>query len=169
MTNWVVHRLKFVRLTAAALGLLLAHSGWTATILTQKGVVEIQATLPAPNDLWVEKSQLPLISGFELKPQGACLDEICIPIRQSEDSDIFVTRENQGWVNATELAERVQQPVVADHSANVWSFGAIPVQRQSFVRDAIAPDFTLPDWQGQEVSLSDFKGKNIMLLSWASW
>lgn len=32
-----------------------------------------------------------------------------------------------------------------------------------------APDFTLPDLDGNEVSLSDFKGKVIFLHFWATW
>ena len=32
-----------------------------------------------------------------------------------------------------------------------------------------APDFTVNDSKGNAVSLSDFKGKNIVLLFWASW
>ena len=31
--------------------------------------------------LWIQKADLPRINGFELKPQGACREEICIPIR----------------------------------------------------------------------------------------
>ena len=140
-----------------------------ATIVTGQGVVSIEQTLADPTDLWVTKADLPKIDGFELKPEGACLDEICIPIRQNEDSAIFITRANQGWVNVTELARRIQQPVIADHDTNTFSLGAIPAQRQSFVANAIAPDFELQDWQGKTHRLSDFKGKKIMLLSWASW
>lgn len=32
-----------------------------------------------------------------------------------------------------------------------------------------APDFTAVDWDGNEVSLSDFKGKPVILNFWASW
>ena len=32
-----------------------------------------------------------------------------------------------------------------------------------------APDFTLPDLQGEERSLEDFKGKFVMLNFWATW
>ncbi|PLX91246.1 MAG: thioredoxin [Desulfuromonas sp.] len=32
-----------------------------------------------------------------------------------------------------------------------------------------APDFTLEDLQGQKVSLSDFKGKIVMVNFWATW
>ncbi|MEQ8689226.1 MAG: redoxin domain-containing protein [Pseudomonadales bacterium] len=163
LLNWRL--LTCVGLTYVA----TAASAQAATVLTMNGVQEISPTLPAPTDLWVRSQDLPKIDGFELKPEGACLDDICVPIRQQEDSSIFVQRSGAGWVNATELARRVQQPVVADYTSDTWSFGAIPVQRQAFHNQGIAPDFTLPDWQGNQVSLSDFQGKNIMLLSWASW
>ena len=151
------------------ISVLWMGSAHAATILSPEGVVQIERTLADPNDLWVTSSDLPAASGFELKPEGACLDDICVPIRQTEDSDIFITRQSTGWVNVTELARRVQQPMVADHETQTFSLGAIPVQRQSFVRDAMAPDFELTDWRGKTHKLSDFKGKKIMLLSWASW
>ena len=34
---------------------------------------------------------------------------------------------------------------------------------------ASAPDFTLPDLQGREVSLSDYQGKVVFLNVWATW
>jgi len=34
-------------------------------------------------------------------------------------------------------------------------------------RTGPAPDFTLPDLQGHDVSLSDFKGKPVLLVFWA--
>ncbi|MFC2066912.1 peroxiredoxin family protein [Chloroflexota bacterium] len=33
----------------------------------------------------------------------------------------------------------------------------------------LAPDFQLPDLDGQAVSLSDFRGKRVLLNFWASW
>ncbi len=158
-----------LNLIAAGAMVVAGPAAWAATILTPAHTVTIDRTLADPNDLWVTAADLPLIDGFELKPEGACLDEICVPIRQAEDSDIFVTRQDTGWVNVTELAARIQQPVVADHDTDTYSLGAIPAQRQSFVREAQAPDFTLTDWKGATHSLSDFKGRKIMLLSWASW
>lgn len=145
---------------------LVSHA---ATIISLDGATHIETTLPDPNDLWVTKADLPKANGFELKPEGACLDEICIPIRQSEDSSLFVTRQGTGWVNVTELARILKQAVVTDYDSQTYSLGAIPVQRASFVRDALAPDFELNDWRGETYRLSDFKGKKIMLLSWASW
>ena len=33
----------------------------------------------------------------------------------------------------------------------------------------LAPDFTLPTLQGETVSLSDFLGKKVAIVIWASW
>lgn len=33
----------------------------------------------------------------------------------------------------------------------------------------VAPDFTFPDWDGNDVSLSDFRGKYVLIDFWASW
>ena len=33
----------------------------------------------------------------------------------------------------------------------------------------VAPDFTLSSLDGSEVSLSDFRGKKLILFMWASW
>jgi hypothetical protein len=153
----------------AALLLLGAQAFGGAVVLYQDRVTEVQDTLADPTDLWIHPEELPRVNGFELKPEGACIDDICVPVRQDRDSEIFVTRQGQRWFNVVELADRLKQPYAVDHEAGVWSFGVIPVQRASFLSEGVAPDFTLPDPDGRTYSLSDFKGRKIMLLSWASW
>jgi len=155
--------------SAAILLLVAAQASAEAVVLYLDRVVEVKETLADPNDLWIRPAELGRVNGFELKPEGACIDDICVPVRQDRDSDIFVTRERQAWFNVTELADRLNQVYVVDHQAGVWSFGAIPVQRASFLKEGKAPDFTLPGVDGKSYSLSDFKGRKIMLLSWASW
>ena len=129
----------------------------------------MEKTLADATDLWVSPKDLPRVNGFELKPEGACLDEICVPVRQDADSDLFVRRGGETWFNVTGLASKVGQPVAADYDNNVFSLGAVPVVRASFHRDGVAPDFSLQDLDGNTVKLSDFKGKKVMLLTWASW
>ena len=140
-----------------------------AVVLYEDAVVEVEQTLADPNDLWIHPAALPRVNGFELKPEGACIDDICVPVRQDVDSDIFVTRGGVQWFNVAELANRLEQAYAVDHDANVWSFGPVPARRSSFIERAVAPDFALPDVHGKVHRLSDFKGKKIMLLSWASW
>jgi hypothetical protein len=145
-----------------------AQTGRT-TVLYQNRVVEFERTLPDPNDLWVPPQDLPRINDFELKPEGACLAELCVPVRQDRDSEMFVARARQGWFNVTELARRLQQAFVVDHHHSVWSFGTIPVARNAFLESAMAPDFALPNRDGKLVRLSDFKGKKLLIITWASW
>jgi len=58
---------------------------------------------------------------------------------------------------------------VADHDHRVWSFGEIPVTRTRFLRSAMAPDFALPNREGDVVRLTDFRGKKVLIVTWASW
>lgn len=145
-------------------GMLLA-----ATVLYQDRVIPVTETLSDPNDLWVRPAALPNLNGFELKPEGACIDDICVPVKQDRDSAMFITRGGDSWFNVTELARRLQQPFVADHETAVWSLGPIPATRASFYQQGIAPDFALPDRQGREVTLADYDGMKVLLLTWASW
>ena len=157
--------------TAALLAVPVSTDAQTdvVTVLYQNRVTELQETLPDPNGLWVRPDDLPRVNDFELKPEGACLDELCVPVRQDRDSEMFVTRGGRGWFNVTELARRLEQPFVADHDRQVWSFGAIPVTRTAFLRSAMAPDFELPNREGEPVRLSDFRGKKVLIVTWASW
>lgn len=143
--------------------------GGRATILYKDRVVEVARTLNDANDLWVVPEDLPRINDFILKPEGACLDELCIPVRQDRESEMYVKRAGQGWFNVTGLARRLQQEFLVDREHGVWSFGGIPVSRNAFMQTAAAPDFTLPDRDGKMVSLSDFRGKKVLIVTWASW
>lgn len=156
-------------ITSAILLLAWSQVHPDAVVLYEDRLVEVADTLTDPNDLWVKPQELTRVNGFELKPEGACIDDICVPVRQDENSDIFLNRGGESWFNVTELADRLQQPYAVDYDSGVWSFGAVPARRLSFVNEAKAPEFTLTDMSGNSVKLSDFKGKKIMLLTWASW
>jgi hypothetical protein len=159
------------RMAIALLG-VLAMTGIEAsavTVLCNDSVIEVENTLADPTDLWVSPEDLTRINGFELKPEGACLDSICIPLKQDEDSEAFVRRDGQPWVNVTALARKLEQPFVVDRDEDVWSFGGIPATRGSFLASGMAPNFALEDREGNTVRLQDFRGKKVLLVTWASW
>jgi len=157
---------SLITLLAMSANLAMAQG---ATVLYKERVVEISETLPDASELWVKPEDLTRINDFELKPQGACLADLCVPVLQDRDSDMYVTRRGQGWFNVTGPADKLQQAWVADYDDGVFSFGVMPLERQSFFRGGVAPDFELPDRDGNIVRLSDFKGKKVLLLTWASW
>ena len=154
---------------AAAWLLPAAAAAEPVTVLFDDRVTEVERTLPDADDLWVMPADLPRVNGFELKPEGACLEELCVPVRQDRDSELFVTRAGQGWFNVTGLARKLQQAYAVDHEHRVWSLGQIPVTRTRFLNAAVAPDFELPNRDGELVRLSDFRGKKVLVVTWASW
>ena len=140
-----------------------------AITLYQGRTTIVPRTLPDPNDLWVPAADLESVNGFTLKPEGACLDELCVPIRQDRDSDLFVNRDGGGWVCVSELGRKLGQSIVRDREHSVWSLGEVPHVVESTLLTAVAPDFELADRAGETVRLSDFRGKKVLLVTWASW
>ena len=159
-------------LCALALGALVVTASVTAqaaTVIAGGESFALEQTLPDVRHLWVTPEDFTRINGFVLKPEGACFEDICIPLRQNEDSELFVKRDGVSWLNATAFADKVQQAYAKDGESGVWSFGQVPVTRKTFLESAIAPDFALKDREGNVVRLSDFRGKKVLLITWASW
>jgi hypothetical protein len=147
-----------------------AHgAGAAATALYLDRTVAIEHTLDDPTDLWVTPADLGEVNGFELKPEGACLAELCIPVDQGPGSEIVTRRGEETWFSLTGFARKIGQSFVADHERRVWSFAPVPATRSSFVDQGYAPDFALTDRQGKTVRLSDFRGKKVLVVTWASW
>ena len=159
-----------MRILFCALALTLALPASAATVvLYQDRVIEVDRVLADPNDLWVTPGDLTRVNEFELKPEGACLDDICVPVKQDRDSDMFVTRSDQHWFNVSELARRLNQAYVFDAEHAVWSFGEVPATRNHLLNSHMAPDFELEDRSGKPIKLSTYKDKKVILLTWASW
>lgn len=160
--------MRAMMVAVVVLGSAAAWAG-PATVLYNGQTVVVEQTLSDPTDLWVMPADLPRVNGFELKPEGACLDALCVPVKQTEDSDLFVTRTGQGWFNVTGLARKLGQEYVYDAESSVWSFGTIPSEQSTYLQSAVAPDFELKDRKGNTVRLSDFRGKKVLIQTWASW
>lgn len=140
------------------------HPEGARTILYQGR--KIQLTEVGPGDgLLVNPAELPRINGFEVKPEGACFEALCIPLNNTilkQDGDV-------SWIDLEAFADLVEQPYVADREAGVWSFGEIPQKRERTMVDAQAPEFELTDRQGNVVRLADLKGKKALIVTWSSW
>lgn len=53
--------------------------------------------------------------------------------------------------------------------AGFYALHRRPVSTGSFSAQRIAPDFTLPQLSGQQLTLSDYRGKVVLLDFWATW
>ena len=117
------------------------------------------------NGLWLSASDFKKVSGFERKPEGFCKGDLCYPIPPARAAEF----ESAGGYNLAALAGLIGQPVVVDDAHRVWCFGEASENRKRALTSLEAPDFALPDLDGKMHSLSQHRGKKILLVSWASW
>jgi hypothetical protein len=139
-----------------------------ATIVYDDHATEIASAREETGQLWITTADLKRATRFEVKPQGVCRDELCFPLPRARQQE-FLRKETGGaWFNLTAFAALVRQPVAHDEALAIWYFGLRADQRQ-VLSSLQAPDFTLPDINGKPHSLSDFRGKKVLLVTWASW
>ncbi len=130
---------------------------------------EVTASLAAPNNLWITMKDLKRATGFVVKPQGVCRDELCFPIPSKRKAEFISKRGAETWFNLTAFAALVKQPVARDEKNGVWYFGKREDERGAYLASLKAPNFTLPDLNGKMHSLADYRGKKVLLVTWASW
>jgi hypothetical protein len=140
------------------------HSVGSATVLYQGRVIALSETGEG-DGLLISPDDLPRINGFELKPEGACYAELCIPISEQ----LLVEQGGRQWFNLVAFADLLGQPYVVDKDANVWSFAEIPAKNQSTLVDGMAPDFEVTDRSGKVIRMTDLKGKKALIVTWSSW
>jgi hypothetical protein len=113
----------------------------------------------------INPKDLGQINGFEIKPEGACFSDLCIPL----NDQLLIEQNGQQFFNLTAFADLLDQPYVVDRAAGVWSFAEIPAKRANMMVDAMAPDIELTDRKGEVVRLADLKGKKALIVTWSSW
>ena len=156
-------RTFLVAASAAAATTTIGAPDTSATILysdraTKVDKIKVDAKTGA---LWVRQADLPAINDFHVKPEGACRADLCIPIPKSMKQGAFF--------DLTAFAHKVGQSYVSDSISRAWSFGEIPSVTGTYSTSRIAPDFAVPDRKGKVVHLSDFRGKKVLVTTWASW
>jgi len=123
---------------------------------------------PAPDkpahELWLTKAALEEASGWAWKPEGLCKMGACVPL-----GDEAASLADGDLVHASALWSALDRPILHDASHSTWMLGEAAEDRARQLASLEAPDFTLPDIEGKLHSLSDFRGKKVLLATWASW
>ena len=110
--------------------------------------------------LRVPKSEFEAGTGWQLKPEGACKGEVCIPLPAS-------ARRADGRVNVAAVADALAMPLVEAAAHKLWALG--PVAGGRALSSAGVPEITLPDRDGNPFRLGSLKGTKVFLFAWASW
>ncbi len=142
----------------------LIHPSGSATVLYQGRTVILSET-GIGEGLLISPEDLPRVNGFELKPQGACYADMCVPMNEN----LLVEQGDKQWFDLAAFADLLGQPYVVDKDANVWSFAEIPARSESMMVDGMAPDFEVTDRAGKVIRMTDLKGKKALIVTWSSW
>jgi hypothetical protein len=130
---------------------------------------ERETALPAARvsdgDLWLQGADIERATGWSWKPEGLCRDAICVPLPARRAGELV----RDGALNLSAMWRASGQPVVHDEAAATWVLGTGAVHRGEALASLQAPDFELPDLEGVKHRLSDYRGKRVFLVSWASW
>ena len=141
----------------------------TRVVIYDGVATEVSAAPEASSDLWITTGDLARATRFAIKPQGVCRDELCFPLPKNRKAEFVSKKGATIWFSLSAFAKLIRQPVVVDQKNGVWYFGTRASEQNGYLASLEAPDFTLPDLSGKLHSLTDFRGKKVLLVTWASW
>jgi hypothetical protein len=121
------------------------------------------------DDVWLALDDLPSATAWELKPEGVCRGETCVPLSRAQKAAILGNEKISTTFNFSEFARLIEEPVAIDREERVWYFGPPGWEWKSRSAGNAAPDFTAPDLAGHHHSIREMRGKKMLLLFWASW
>ncbi len=117
------------------------------------------------DQLWLPVEATAGEIGWEVKPEGFCRDDTCVPIPPGREEEFL----REGRVNVAAFWRHMGRPLLHDEAGETWCLGESADDRNAQLKSLKAADFALPDWQGKTHRLSDYRGSKVLLVTWASW
>lgn len=135
------------------------------TLLTETGEHEIAGVEASTEALWCSATEALQATGWTAKPEGLCKGEVCVPLPAGREREFVAGRR----INLAALWRHLGQPAVRSERGHAWVLSESARERKAALASLEAPDFTLPDPSGRMHRLSDYRGKKVFLVTWASW
>lgn len=101
--------------------------------------------------------------GWELQAGLLCSDALCVPVPDG------IALEREGGVDLAALATVLDRPIAVDPEERAAYLGIAMAERRRALASPEAPEFSLPDLEGRRHSLSEHRGRKILLVAYASW
>ncbi len=105
----------------------------------------------------ITTAELERISGWHLRAEGLCRDEICVPFTATDSNAIDIVA----------AARALGRPLVHDEAHGLYALGAEAGGHA--LTTTVAPDLVLPDVDGRPFALRSLRGQKVVLVAWASW
>lgn len=124
---------------------------------------ELTVTGSAANDIYARNASL-------TRQKGYSIDSLVTAHPASAVSAYFVVKDFAWQLNLEEMkAIRAKFDPSLDGTMYVTQIDDFIRRMENVQVGAVAPDFTLPDVDGNPVSLSSLRGKYVLIDFWASW
>jgi len=111
----------------------------------------------------VDPAQLPGALGWELKPEGLCRGDVCVPVRNPDE---LVVGDH---LDLEAVGAALGRPVVVDADARVAAVALDGETRRRALTELVAPSFELPDLDGNLHALEEWHDRKKLLVAFASW
>lgn len=135
----------------------------TAQIINVDGQVKAAELAKQSGGFAILNTELEQATGWSLKPEGLCREQVCVPVRDTK----ALSAGDQ--VDLVEFARVLNLNIVVDRARQIAALGEQAESRSNSMTTLDAPDFTLPDIHGRQVTFSDFNRRKRLLLAWSSW
>jgi hypothetical protein len=99
-------------------------------------------------------------TGWEIKPEGACKDDECVPLTGVHTAP-------DGTIDVRAFAERMGMPLAVDEQHGVYALG--PRAGGNVLASVDLPELVLEDFQGNAFDVATLRGRKVLLVAWASW
>ena len=134
-----------------------------ALFINAEGVTSLVTECSEFGEFSIAKEDFEGASGWILKIEGLCKIDFCIPVRELDQLTDGMS------IDLVEFARITNQNIVVDQDRKIAALGEHSETRSEAMTTLEAPNFTLPDIHGKQVSFSDFNRRKRLLLAWSSW
>jgi hypothetical protein len=110
------------------------------------------------NSLEIDRASFETGTGWQLKPEGACKGDVCIPLNPAPGLRVDVAT----------VARQMGLPLVEDREHGLWALGPESIGGRALTT-AAAPELVLPDLDGNEFHLSSLRGQKVLIYAWAPY
>ena len=144
------------------------------TVLDE-GVAEVDVVVRGDDDVLLPASDLVALLGWELKPEGLCRGDVCVPVRDRSSVEIdgtdgsHGTDDPDGGVSLRGVATALDRPLVVDLDAGVAAIGPSRSSRRQALAGGPLPDLALPDIDGEVLDLASLRGRKAVVVAFATW